>query len=377
MRVSVRLDLISKIGRELQSRYTFTELYSYLSAFKIPYMEDGPTNSKWSYVKAALDNQSDDTIIKIANDLEIDVPEASISAASKKEHAVPRIWKNSSKFRLFISHLADDKDKATRLKEALNYHSISGFVAHEDIDPTLEWQAEIESGLYAMDAMVAIHTKGFSESYWTQQEVGFALGRSVNIISLKMGEDPTGFISKHQALARKNRKAEVIAAEINNLLHIDPRTKNRLEEAQNSNQSFNVKTVPMSLELAAALQRQHGIDYEAAEEKAPVSGYLYKGIKIESRWGVESELETMKKIIEAMAEPMARRLTYIWCDSNAQCAYTFCVRLGYYNDQLRLEISKAIHSAAGGHNGVSIEEGDSPISSTQVGDLDPDWPWPD
>ena len=62
-----------------------------------------------------------------------------------------------------------------------------------------------------MDAFIAIHTPGFSASFWTQQEVGFAVGRGVKIISLRMGEDPTGFISKHQALARRQRTAEEIA----------------------------------------------------------------------------------------------------------------------------------------------------------------------
>ena len=53
----------------------------------------------------------------------------------------------------------------------------------------------------------------------------------VKVISFKMGEDPTGFISKHQALPRQNRTAEQIAKEINSLLLSDPRTKDRLAEA--------------------------------------------------------------------------------------------------------------------------------------------------
>ena len=225
MRVSDRLDLISKIGRELQDRYTFDELYSYLWAFGIPQLDDGPTNSKWSYTKAALDPQPNERILEIAEDLELAAPTpAAVSG-------LPRNWRNTGDFRLFISHIAKHKDKATRLKEALAPHSICGFVAHEDIHPTLEWQQEIERALYNMDAMVAIHTEGFSASYWTQQEIGFALGRGTKVISLKMGEDPTGFISKHQALPRRSRRAEEIAAEIKTLFLDDPKTKTRLERA--------------------------------------------------------------------------------------------------------------------------------------------------
>ena len=83
-----------------------------------------------------------------------------------------------------------------------------------------------------MDAMVAIHTIGFSQSCWTQQEIGFAIGKGAKVISLKMGEDPTGFISKHQALSRKGRRAEVVAKEIDALLSDDERTRERLQAAK-------------------------------------------------------------------------------------------------------------------------------------------------
>ena len=79
-----------------------------------------------------------------------------------------------------------------RLKTCLSAYAMDGFVAHQDIHPTLEWQVEIERALRNMDAFIAIHTKGFSGSIWTQQEIGFAVARDVKIISLKMGEDPTG-----------------------------------------------------------------------------------------------------------------------------------------------------------------------------------------
>ena len=86
-----------------------------------------------------------------------------------------------------------------------------------------------------MDAMVAVHTKGFSASFWTQQEIGFALGRGVKVISFKYGEDPTGFIGKHQALPRLRKSAEEIATEIDKLLVADLRTADRLSEAKLTN----------------------------------------------------------------------------------------------------------------------------------------------
>jgi hypothetical protein len=146
----------------------------------------------------------------------------------------PANWVNPKRFRLFISHVAVHKDKATRLKSCLIRYGIDGFVAHEDIEPTLEWQSEIENALRTMDAFLAIHTVGFAKSIWTQQEVGYAVGRGVKIISLQMGEDPTGFISKHQALRRGDRKAEAIAAEIDGILAKDPRTRDKLRATKDT-----------------------------------------------------------------------------------------------------------------------------------------------
>jgi hypothetical protein len=144
----------------------------------------------------------------------------------------PSNWQNTYDFRLFISHLAEHSDKAVRLKSCLASYAVNGFVAHEDITPTLDWQGELERALRTADAFLAIHTPGFSRSIWTQQEVGFALGRGIKIISFKMGEDPTGFISKQQALSRKGKSAEQIASEVDSILSSDPETKSKLESAK-------------------------------------------------------------------------------------------------------------------------------------------------
>ncbi|MFN4024982.1 MAG: toll/interleukin-1 receptor domain-containing protein [Hyphomonas sp.] len=176
MKVSERLELISSIGRELQDRYTFSDLHGYLAAFDVPFLENGPTNSKWSYTKAALASVPLSTIINIASDLDL-----KFSSEMTESAVLPENWKGTTDFRLFISHISKDKGIATRLKEALHAHHISGFVAHEDIHPTKAWQDEIERALNSMHAMVAVHTLGFSESVWTQQEIGFALGRRTKV----------------------------------------------------------------------------------------------------------------------------------------------------------------------------------------------------
>jgi AbiJ N-terminal domain 3/TIR domain len=230
-RISQKLALIDRIGRTLQSRYTFTDINLYLAEFKISPPKDATQGSKWVYTKEALRDVPLDTVIKIAEDLGL---EQDIRAAHGVSTA-PRNWQDTNKFRLFISHIAKHKDRATRLRACLTPYAISGFVAHEDIHPTLEWEKEIERALYTMDAFLAIHTPGFKDSFWTQQEIGFAVGRGVKIISFKMGEDPTGFISKHQALPRRGRTAEEIAREVDAILADDPLTAGNLNAAKRSN----------------------------------------------------------------------------------------------------------------------------------------------
>ena len=227
MRPSERLALIDRIGRVLQARYTFADIDFYLAEFGIETSESTGFGSKWLYAKDALSSVSENTLAQIVEDLELGTLAAMVASISP-----PSNWANTEDFRLFISHIAVHRDKATRLRECLDPYAISGFVAHEDINPTSTWQTEIERALHCMDAMVTIHTAGFANSPWTQQEIGFALGRGVKVISLKFDEDPTGFIARSQALARRGRRAEDIAEEIDRLLSDDDRTRERLEAAK-------------------------------------------------------------------------------------------------------------------------------------------------
>ena len=240
MKATQRIDLISKISRELQSRYTFADIDAFLSVYEIKHPSGSPSyNSKWVYSKEALGDVSNKLLIKLAAELNVDV-----SGAESKIVIPPKMWETSKNFKLFISHLAIHKDKATKLKDDLKAYHISSFVAHEDITPTLPWQIEIERALNTMDAMLAIHTKGFSESSWTQQEIGFSLGRNIKIISLRIDEDPKGFISKHQAILLKGRNAYGVAEEINAILINDFMTKDRMNEVCSNYQTKEDDEMP-------------------------------------------------------------------------------------------------------------------------------------
>jgi hypothetical protein len=229
MRASEKLALIDTISRELQSRFTYTEIDAYLAEFEISGSDYSGTNSKWVYSKGQLSGQPLSKIIKIAEDLEIG------HSGGKPIASPPRNWMDTKKLKLFVSHVSKDKDKATRLRDCLEPLGVSAFVAHEDIEPTRDWQEEILRALITMDAFLSIHTPEFSKSNWTQQEVGFAVARGVKRIAFKMGEDPTGFLSVKQALPRRNRRAEEVAKSIVDLLKSDPLTAHHFESERNTN----------------------------------------------------------------------------------------------------------------------------------------------
>jgi hypothetical protein len=103
--------------------------------------------------------------------------------------------------RLFLSHRDSHKRDARRLGDELKAFGISAFVAHDTIQPMSEWRNEILKALETMEVMLAFITDDFSDSNWTQQEIGFAIGRGVPVISLQLeSRAPTGFLETTQAI---------------------------------------------------------------------------------------------------------------------------------------------------------------------------------
>lgn len=102
--------------------------------------------------------------------------------------------------RVFISHRDAHKAEARDLSDALEAYGMACFVAHDTIKPMKVWRHEILKGLQTMEVMLLFLTDDFEDSWYCHQEVGYALGRGVPIISLKLGQkDPPGFVSEVQA----------------------------------------------------------------------------------------------------------------------------------------------------------------------------------
>ena len=117
---------------------------------------------------------------------------------------VDKLWGKGSP-RFFICHSAKDKVFAQIVKEGLEKNGMVAFVAHTDIEPTLDWRDDIEIALKTTDVLVALLTENFRQSDWAAQEVGYALGQSKPIIPVTIEIDPYGMIGKYQALSGKDR----------------------------------------------------------------------------------------------------------------------------------------------------------------------------
>ncbi|MDR2581081.1 MAG: toll/interleukin-1 receptor domain-containing protein [Fibromonadaceae bacterium] len=117
------------------------------------------------------------------------------------ENEVKNIWAENH-FRIFLSHKSAYKEKVSKLKQELKKYYIGAFVAHNDIEPSKEWQDEIEKALLSMNAFVALITKDFydGDGEWTNQEIGFSTAFDIPRIYVNLGGNPRGFAAKFQAL---------------------------------------------------------------------------------------------------------------------------------------------------------------------------------
>lgn len=143
---------------------------------------------------------------------------------------VEHLW-SPGMLRLFLSHVSNHKVAVSKLKLQLRKYGIAPFVAHEDIEPSQEWQNEIELALRSMQALVALLTPDFHQSKWTDQEVGFALGKGTLVIPVRLGLDPYGFIGKVQGLPGNFDDPVSLASSIVDLLLKHRSTADQMQEA--------------------------------------------------------------------------------------------------------------------------------------------------
>lgn len=218
-----KLEFLELISTELQSRMTFADIDLYFKGHGIPTEDTKNYGSKRTYSKEMLSDVSEELLVTIATELGVLKEQAKPKSSTKDV----TFWK-AGHFKLFLSHLATFKVQTSHLQSALRKYAISSFVAHEDIEPTKEWQQEIEAGLQTMDALAAILMPGFKESDWCDQEVGVAVGRDVLIIPIRRGLDPYSFIGKYQGIQAHGKNIGEVAEAIFTTLVKSPKTKNKM-----------------------------------------------------------------------------------------------------------------------------------------------------
>jgi hypothetical protein len=183
-----------------------------------------------------------------------------------------RLWGEGTP-RVFLSHRADFKKETKELKDELAKYGAAAFVAHEDIEPARLWQEEIERALSSMDVLVTLLTKGFAESFWTNQEVGVALGRGIPVVSVRFDEDPRGFIGESQAISGRGRSAQELANALVDALSIHAALASRFlgglvrqwELASTFNDAIRIMDLldarkTMSAELLGRIERAYEVN---------------------------------------------------------------------------------------------------------------------
>lgn len=229
MRAIDKMKLIGQIALKLQEQMTYAQIDSYFTALGLDCSNfQGSTNSKRVYAEEFLSDKDEDIIFKIADELEVSHEFTTVSSNFNEEVSDnPSFWKEGY-FRLFLSHLASFKVTTAHLKGALEKYGISAFVAHDDIEPSKEWQNEIESGLRTMDGFCPLLMDGFKESNWCDQEIGFAVARNVLIIPVRKKLDPYGFIMKYQGIQGEGKNIDQVAYLIFDTIAKSPKTKHKM-----------------------------------------------------------------------------------------------------------------------------------------------------
>jgi hypothetical protein len=212
------------------------------------------------------------------------------------EREVRRLW-SEGRFRLFLSHLSIHRVLAAQLKEALRLRGIHAFVAHEDIEPSLKWQDEIELALRSMHALAALLTPEFHVSKWTDQEVGWALGRGVLVIPLRLGLDPYGLMGKFQGVPGKVELPKRLAARTAKILLTNNQTHSEMRRSVIS--SFqNADSIEMAIALSDLLCVFPDI---ADDERKAVWGALAMNQHVSAAEGVSD------KVVATFGAPPTKR----------------------------------------------------------------------
>src|ERR1041384_1587955 len=153
---SQRIELIKEItGRLATEDWPLIDVT--LKQFSLPWSNSWGGDSKDAYVIQMIQDASDELLVELAQHVGFQFHNPT------SRRVEPPFWRKGM-LRVFVSHLATRRDVAGKLQEALLKFGVSCFIAHNDIEPTEEWQTQIETALATCDALVALLHKDFHAS---------------------------------------------------------------------------------------------------------------------------------------------------------------------------------------------------------------------
>ena len=215
-RITLLREISDRLGRE-----DYNLIDTTLRQFSLPW-SDQWEGTKEGYVLNMTEAASDEQLVDLASHVGYRFEMASPATE-------PSFWRKGM-LRLFVSHLAKYKQYAGELQDALLSYGISAFVAHNDIEPTSEWQTQIETALATCEAFIALLHPKFHHSNWTDQEVGFAMGRGLSVYAVDFGQVPYGFIGRFQAFKGADVFPSELAQELFESYRKNKRTERRMAE---------------------------------------------------------------------------------------------------------------------------------------------------
>lgn len=279
---SEKINIIAEISRRLSDEdWPLIDLT--LNQFGLP------TTDTWSgtmnaYVIEMVSHASDDVLTSLAHHVGIEI-------STPKPGVIPPFWKDGY-LRVFLSHLSDHRQLAGELKEAMEYYGLAAFVAHNDIGPSTEWQNEIETALSTCEVLIALMHDGFKESDWTDQEVGFAMGRGLPVFSVRYNQDPYGFIGRFQAFNGNDKTVNDLTMEIFDVLRQHKQVQRRMAEilVARFESSFNFQNAKDNMTL---LEQLNTWDRNYSER---IIKAVENNRQIKDSWGVP---ERVKSLVES------------------------------------------------------------------------------
>lgn len=282
---SERVQIISEISRRLSSEdWSLVDLT--LSQFGIPVTDDWQGNI-YEYVMQMSSQANDETLISLSHHVGFEI-------STLQAKFIPPFW-NSSNLRVFLSHLSIHREFAHNLQVAMESYGISVFVAHTDIEPTTQWLDEIETALSTCEVLIALLHDGFKDSDWTDQEVGFAMGRGIPVFSIRFDQVPYGLIGRLQAFNGNQKTPETLAREVFDMLRQHKQTQRRMVEilVARFESSSSFKSAKENIRLLEELE------FWSHSYSERILDAAKQNSQIRDSWGVPSRV---KNLVEAWSQ---------------------------------------------------------------------------